>query len=148
MKVILREDVDGLGRKGDICDVTLGYARNFLLPKGKAMKSSEGAEAQAESMRRARALRNAADRSDAEELATKLVPMVITIGARSSEEGSLFGSVSLNDVADAISEQSGIELDRRVLTIEEPIKAVGTHYVMAAPHPEVQFPVTVEVVSV
>lgn len=148
MKVVLRDDVEGVGRKGDLADVADGFARNFLVPRGLAMKATPGIEAQAEGMRRARALRNAADRADAEELATRLVPMVITIGARAGDEGKLFGSVTTADVANALQQQASVELDRRVLEIAEPIKSTGTHHVMANLHPEVQFPITVEVVAV
>lgn len=148
MKVVLRDDVDGVGRKGDLADVADGYARNFLLPKGLALKATPGLEAQAESMRRSRALRNAADRADAEELATRLVPMIITIGARAGDEGKLFGSVTTTDVATALEQQASVVLDRRALELDEPIKALGTHQVMATVHPEVQFPITVEVVAV
>ena len=148
MKVILRDDVDGVGRRGDLADVADGYARNFLLPNGLAMKATPGAEAQAQGMRRTRALQSAADRSDAEEQATRLVSMVITIGARAHDEGQLFGSVTAADVTTAVAEQASVELDRRALLIDEPIKTTGTHQVMASPHPDVQFPITVEVVAI
>ncbi len=148
MKVVLRGDVDGVGRTGDLAEVADGFARNFLLPKGLAMKATPGLEAQAERMRRARSLRNASDRADAEELATRLVPMVLTIGARAGEEGKLFGSVTAADVVTALEQQASVELDRRVLEIAEPIKATGTYQVMVDLHPEVRFPVTIEVVAV
>ena len=148
MKVVLRGDVDGVGRTGDLAEVADGFARNFLLPKGLAMKATPGLEAQAEGMRRARSLRNASDRADAEELATRLVPMVLTIGARAGEEGKLFGSVTAADVVTALEQQASVELDRRVLEIAEPIKATGTYQIMVDLHPEVRFPVTIEVVAV
>ncbi|MDH3707191.1 MAG: 50S ribosomal protein L9 [Acidimicrobiia bacterium] len=148
MKVVLRDDVDGVGRKGDLADVAAGFARNYLLPKGLALKATPGLEAQAEGMRRTRALRSAADRADAEELATRLVPMVITIGARAGDEGKLFGSVTTADVVTALEQQASVEIDRRVLQLDEPIKSLGTHQVMADLHPEVQFPITIEVVAV
>ncbi len=144
MKVILRDDVDGLGRKGDICDVQAGYFRNFLNPTGKAFKATGANVGQAQAMRRAGALRNAADRSDAEEVATKLVPAVISIAAK-ADGGHLYGSVSAGDVATAIEEQTGIVIDRRALHLDAPIKRVGQAVVMCKLHPEVEFPVTVEV---
>src|SRR4029453_9931812 len=98
MKVILRSDVSALGKRGDILDVSDGYARNYLVPKGLAMKASVGAEAQAASMRRARDLRDAQDRAAAEALATTLVPKVITLAARAGTEGRLFGSVTASDI--------------------------------------------------
>ncbi len=148
MKVILRSDVDGLGKKGDIADVAIGYARNFLLPKGLAMKSTPGAEAQAESMRQARVMKSAEDQAEAEEVATKLVPAVITIGANAGDEGKLFGSITTADVATAVLEQTGITIDKRDLSTDDSIKTVGTHTVTAQLHPDVQFPITIEVVAV
>jgi large subunit ribosomal protein L9 len=145
MKVVLRSDVDGVGNKGDICDVSDGYARNFLLPKGLALKASKGAESQAESMRRSRDTQDAAARAAAQEVASTLVPTVITVSAKAGAEGKLFGSVTTADIADAVLAQTGIELDRRQLHLDEPIKTTGTHTVPAKLHAEVEFPVTVEV---
>lgn len=145
MKVILRADVEGVGKRGDICDVADGYARNFLVPKGLAMASSPKAEAQAAAMRRARDARDARDRAAATDVATTLVPTVITVSAKAGGEGRLFGSVTTTDVAEAVAAQTGVELDRRQLHLDEPIKTTGTHLVMAKLHPEVEFPITVEV---
>lgn len=146
MKLLLRSDVDGVGKKGDVVDVADGFARNYLVPKGLAMKATPGAERQAASMRRARAVRDAADRARGEEIAKTLVPAVITITARASGEGKLFGSVTTADVAEAVADQTGIELDRKDLVLDEPIKATGTHSVGAKLHADVQFSLTVEVV--
>ncbi|MEE9415362.1 MAG: 50S ribosomal protein L9 [Acidimicrobiales bacterium] len=148
MKLILRTDVAGLGKKGDITNVATGYARNYLLPKGLAMKSTPGAEAQAESMRSARVMKSAEDRTEAEEVATKLVPAVIAIGAKASSEGKLFGSITEADVATAVEEQTGIVIDRRAISSDEPIKTTGSHIVMARLHPEVEFPITIDVIAV
>lgn len=147
MKVILRHDVTDLGKRGDIIEVSPGYARNYLLPKGFAMKSSPGAEDQAKVMRKARDVRYAADRAAAEEVATSLVPKVITIGARAGREGKLFGSITSADIAEAIEAQAGVKLDRKQLVLDEPLKALGTHAVPAKLHADVEFPVTVEVVA-
>jgi large subunit ribosomal protein L9 len=148
VKVILRSDVDGVGKKGDICDVATGYGRNFLIPKGLALVASKGAEKQADSMRRSRDVKDAAARSAAQEVASTLVPTVITISAKAGGEGKLFGSVTTGDVADAIVAQTGLEVDRRQLHLDEPIRTVGTHTVSAKLHAEVEFPVTVEVSEV
>lgn len=147
MKVILRSDIDGVGKRGDICDVADGYARNFLVPRGLAMKASAGATAQASAMRRARDVKDAADRSAAEEIATKLVPTRITVTARAGSEGRLFGSITSADVVAAVAAQTGIELDRRALRMDEPIKSLGEHSVPVRLHTEVEFPVTVDVVA-
>ncbi len=145
VRVILRRDVDTVGKKGDVLDVTDGYARNYLLPKGLAMKATDGAETQAASMRRARDVKDARDRGAAEEVATRLVPAVITINAKAGSEGRLFGSVTAADVAEAVAAQTGIELERRRLHLDEPIKSIGTHQLTAKLHADVEFPITVEV---
>jgi len=147
VKLILRADVDGVGKKGDICDVAAGYGRNFLIPKGLAMVASSGAEKQADSMRRSRDVKDAAARAAAQEVASTLVPAIITISAKAGGEGKLFGSVTTSDVADAIAAQTGLEVDRRQLHLDEPIRTTGTHTVAAKLHAEVEFPVTVEVSS-
>jgi large subunit ribosomal protein L9 len=146
-KVILRADVDGVGKRGDICEVSNGYARNFLLPRGLAITANDGAVNQAASMRRARDLRDAADRSAAEEVARTLVARTITISAKAGVEGKLYGSVTSADVVAAVSEQAGVELDRRQLQLADPIKALGSHQVPVKLHSDVQFPITVDVVS-
>ena len=147
MKIVLRSDVTQVGKKGDIVDVADGYARNFLLPKGLAFQATPGVANQAASMRRSRDLRDASDRSAAEEVAKTLVPRVVTITARASGEGKLFGSVTTTEIAHAVAEQTGIEIDRRKLHLDEPIRAVGQHLVPAKLHADVEFPITVEVVA-
>ena len=102
MKVVLREDVESLGNKGDLLDVADGYARNYLVPRGLAMKATKGGIQQAEAMRRNRAAQDARDREAAEELAGRLTGARIEIGARSGEGGKLFGSVTNADVASAV----------------------------------------------
>lgn len=145
MKAVLRVDVAGLGHKGDVVDVADGYARNYLVPKGLAMKASKGAEVQAEGMRKARAIQDAADRDAAQEIASKLVSAVVTIPAKASGEGRLFGSVSASDIVVAVHEQTGFELEVATLRLDEHIKDVGEHTVMARLHPEVEFPVHIVV---
>ena len=131
MKIVLRTDVNGLGKRGDIANVADGYARNFLLPKGKAFLATPGAEAQAETMRRARSLRAAADRADAIKIADTLASSSITIKAKAGRGGKLFGSVSTSDISDAITRQTGAMVDRRTLTVSEPIKQLGSFSVTA-----------------
>ena len=147
MKLVLRADVNQVGKKGDIVDVSDGYGRNFLLPKGLAFVASNGVEEQAAKMRRSRDQRDASDRAAAQEVATSLVPKVVTITARAGAEGKLFGSVSTAEIADAVAEQTGVTIDRRNLHLDEPIKTTGTHLVPAKLHAEVEFPITVEVVA-
>lgn len=145
MKVVLRSDVDGVGRKGDIREVSNGYARNFLLPKGLALQATPGVEAQAEGMRRARALKLQTEIADAREVAARLAAATVRIPARAGKEGKLFGSVGAADVIAAIEKQFGATLDRRGVKLAEPIKTIGSHLVTVAVHPEVVIDVTVEV---
>ncbi len=147
MKVVLRNDVSGLGHKGDVCDVADGYFRNYLDPNQLAFKATAANAGQADAMRRASALRNAASRAEAEEVATKLVPMVFSIAAKAGEGGRLFGSVGSSDIASAVGEQAGVEIDRHDLALESSIKELGQTVVMCKLHPEVEFPITVEIVE-
>lgn len=147
MKLVLRTDVAEVGKKGDIVDVADGYGRNYLVPKGLAFPATAGVEAQATSMRRSRDVRDASDRAAAQDVATTLVPKVVTITARAGAEGKLFGSVTTIEIVDAVAEQTGVALDRRQLHLDEPIKTLGTHLVPAKLHAEVEFPITVEVVA-
>jgi large subunit ribosomal protein L9 len=147
MQVILRSDLAGVGKRGDIIDVADGHARNYLFPRGLAMKASPGAVSQAGAMRRARDLRDAADRESAETVAQALVAKVISVQVKAGQGGRLFGSVTATDLVDAIEAQTGIVLDRRQLQLDEPIKSLGEHMVQAKLHADVQFPVTIDVVA-
>lgn len=147
MKLILKADVAGVGNRGDIVDVADGYGRNYLVPKGMAMKATRGAETQASSMRRARDAKDAVDREAAEDVAKSLVATTITITAKSGAEGKLFGSVTASDIVAAVKDQSGVSLERKQLALDEPIKDLGTHQVFAKLHTDVAFPLTIEVVA-
>ena len=147
MKVSLRQDMPELGKRGDIIDVADGYARNFLLPRGAAIKASPGAVDQAASMRRSRDVKDARERGAAEEIARQLVPKVINLTARSGTEGRLFGSITATDIAEAVLAQTGLYVDRRRMQLEEPIRSLGTHRVMVRLHADVEFPVTIEVAA-
>ena len=146
MRVVLRDDVADLGKKGDILEVADGFARNYLIAKGKAFRASDGVVEQAQAMRRSRDLKDARDREAAETVARTLVPAVITIPAKAGSEGKLFGSVTAADLVAAVNQQAGVELDRRKVHLDEPIKTLGTHQVPVKLHTEVEFPITVEVV--
>ena len=145
MELILRSDVSGLGHRGDIVEVADGYGRNYLMPKGLAMKVTAGAREQAVSMAKSRAVQDAAEREAAEGVATQLAGRTITIAMRAGDEGKLFGSVTAGDVVDAVAAQASIEIDRHDLVLDTAIKEVGTHEVVVRPHPEVQIPLIVEV---
>ena len=144
MKVLLRTDVEGLGRTGDLVDVARGYARNYLVPHGLAVEAGSGMAAQAESMQRKRALQAAADKSDAEESAARLEGLVLQVTAKASEEGRLFGSVGVVEVVSALVDQFGLEVDRRQV-FGDPVKDLGTHGFTVRLHPEVDLQVSVEV---
>lgn len=148
MRVVLRSDLDKVGKRGDIVDVADGYARNYLLPKGYAIKATSGITAQANAMRQARDLKDAKDREAAELVARKLVPMVIRIPARagSGDHAKLFGSITASDIAEAVEEQAKVTLDRRRLHLDEPLKSLGIHEVPVKLHSDVEFRVTVEVI--
>jgi len=146
MKVLLRTDVDGVGKRGDIIDVAGGFARNHLLPAGKAIVASDGVEGQASAMRKSRDLRDARDREGSETVAKTLVGNTITIAARASN-GRLFGSVSAADVVRHVEEQTGAVIDRHDLVLEEPIKTVGEHNVRVELVGGVVFELTVDVVA-
>lgn len=147
LKVILRSDVDGLGKRGDVVEVSKGYARNFLEPQGLAFPASEGAITQAAAMRQARDTRDARDREAGEEIAKALVARTIEVSAKVGGSGRLFGSVTETDIVAAIALQTGIELDRKVIHLEEHIKDLGAHQATARLHHDVQFPITIEVVA-
>jgi large subunit ribosomal protein L9 len=146
MRVLLRAEVEGVGRRGDIVEVSDGFARNFLLPTGRALKASAAIDQQATAMRRARDLRDARDRESAEVVAGVLAGQTLTVPARSGAEGRLFGSVTAQDLADAVQAQLGTVIDRRRIRLEEPIKSVGTHLVSVHLHADVEAELTVEVV--
>lgn len=147
MRVLLRSDVTGVGRRGDVVDVAGGYARNFLFPQGQALPATQGVAAQAEAMRRARDLREARDREAAEAKARVLAGAVLQVTARAGARGRLFGSVTALEVAAAALEQKGVELDRHDVVLAEPIKVVGSHDVSLRFTDDVATVVTVEVVA-
>jgi large subunit ribosomal protein L9 len=143
-RIILRSDIDKLGKRGDIVEVSDGHFRNYLAPRGLAIKATDGAVSQAGAMRRARDLRDATDREGAQAIASALVAKTITIQVKAGSEGRLYGSVNAADVAQAIEEQTGIVVDRKQLTVPQ-IKATGEHSVTAKLHSAVEFPITLEV---
>jgi large subunit ribosomal protein L9 len=145
-RVILRTDVADLGRKGDVVDVAPGFARNHLVPKGLAMKASPGSVAQAAAMRRSRQAKDARDRESAEELAGRMGGKAISVPAKAGPDGRLFGSVTTADLVAAVEAASGVQLDRRRINLDEPIKNLGVHEVLVKLHPDVEVRLAVEVV--
>jgi large subunit ribosomal protein L9 len=147
MKIVLRDDVEKLGQKGDVVDVADGYARNFLVPRGLAIRAESGVVRQAEAMRRNRSAREQRDREAAQTLADRLTGRTLTVGARAGEGGKLFGSITAADIVAAVSDQLGVELDRRRLSLDEPLKELGTVELPVRLHTDVVATLTVDVVA-
>ena len=146
MNVILLQDVADLGGKGDIVDVSKGFARNYLLPKKLAMKATAGAIKQADKLRTQRIEAEAKLKTAAEEMARNLVGSRVVIAARSGDEGKLFGSVGNHDIAEAIKKVSGVDVPNSIIEIPTAIKESGLHEVTLRPHEEVEFAVTLDVI--
>ena len=146
MDVILREDVKSLGKAGELVRVKPGYARNFLLPQGLAFEATEGNKRRIASEQKARAGKLAEQRAGAEDEARKLAAVSVTITARAGEEGRLFGSITSQDIADAL-EQQGVAVDKRRIELEHPIKMLGWHTVPVRLHADVTAEVRVQVVA-
>jgi len=145
MKVILLQEVPGLGQAGDVKEVADGYARNYLIPRGLAVKAEKGTVRHAESLKRAHAVRTSAQKGDFEALAARIIQTPVVVTARAGEEGKLFGSVTAADIAEALSSQAGVPIDRRDVHLDEPIRSIGTHEVTVHLHPEVDPVITVDV---
>ncbi|MGH7585646.1 MAG: 50S ribosomal protein L9 [Gemmatimonadales bacterium] len=146
MDVILREDVKTLGKAGELVRVKPGYARNFLLPRGLAFEATEGNKRRIAAEQNARNAKAAEHRAGAEDEARKLSTVAVTITARAGEEGRLFGSITSQDIADALEEQ-GVAVDKRRIELEHPIKMLGWHTVPVRLHAEVTAEVRVQVVA-
>jgi large subunit ribosomal protein L9 len=147
MKLILTQDVDGLGAPGDVVEVAAGYGRNYLVPQGLAIQATRGAEKQIATIRRAREVREVRDLGHAKEIQGQLSGLTVRLPARSGNGGRLFGSITSADVVDAVQQAGGPKLDRRLITIASPIKSLGSHTVTVKVHPEVEASVRLEVVS-
>jgi large subunit ribosomal protein L9 len=144
--VILREDVKSLGKAGELVRVKPGYARNFLLPRGLAFEATEGNKKRIAAETRARGARDQAERAEAERFAATLGAAALTLTGKAGEEGKLFGSITAQDIADALAAQ-GHQVDRRRIELEHPIKTVGHHTVGVRLHSEVHAEVRVSVVA-
>ena len=146
MKVILTQQVAGLGEPGDVVDVRDGYGRNYLIPRSLATAWTTGGEKQVAQIRRARDARAVRDRDAATEIKSRLESSRIRVSMRAGDGGRLFGAVTVNDVVAAV-EKAGIQIDKRRIELGQPIKLVGQHVVQVRLHPEVSATVTLEVVA-
>jgi large subunit ribosomal protein L9 len=147
MKLILTQEVSGLGAPGDVVDVAAGYGRNYLIPRGFAMKWTRGAEKQVEVIRRARAAREIRGLEDAQLVASQLKSLKVRLRRRAGTGGRLFGSVGAADIATAVKDAGGPDLDRRRIEVRDPIKTIGSHQVKVRLHPEVNAPVDIEILA-
>ncbi len=147
MKILLRSDVQGVGRRGDIVEVKNGYARNFLLPTGAGLKATDSMAEQAKSMRKSRDLREANDRAAAETQRGVIESASVVIAARAAANGRLFGSVTEADVVNAIRTAANVSLDRTQIEMDEHLKQVGSATVKVNLFEGVVASITVEVVA-
>ncbi|MCC5576888.1 50S ribosomal protein L9 [Microtetraspora sp. AC03309] len=147
MKLILTTEVSGLGAPGDIVEVKDGYGRNYLVPRGFAIRWTRGAESQVASIKKARDAREIRDLGTAKEVAGQLGALKVVLKTRAGEAGRLFGSVTTGDIADAVTAAGGPKLDRRRIEIGNAIKSVGSHRVSVKLHSEVSATLDVEVVA-
>jgi large subunit ribosomal protein L9 len=147
MKLILTQEVTGLGGPGDVVEVKDGYGRNYLVPQGFAIRWTRGGEKQIATIRRAREVREIRDLGQAQDVASALQSLQVKLPRRAGDGGRLFGSVTAADVADAVKAAGGPNLDRRRIELPHVIKTVGTHRVAVRLHPEVSADVDVEVLA-
>jgi large subunit ribosomal protein L9 len=146
IEVILREDIKTLGRAGEMVRVKPGYARNYLLPQGLAYEATEGNKKRIAAETRVRSARNHAEQAEAERAAGTLQQVELKLTGKAGEEGKLFGSITSQDIADALAQQ-GHTVDRRKIELEHPIKTTGAHTVRVRLHPEVHAELRVTVVA-
>jgi large subunit ribosomal protein L9 len=145
MKLILTNEVTGLGAPGDVVEVAGGYGRNYLVPRGLAMRWTRGAEKQIELIKRARSARDIRGLDEAREAARSLAALTVRLQVRAGTAGRLFGSVGPADIAAAVRSAGGPELDKRRIEVGNPIRTVGTHQVTVRLHPEVSATLDVEI---
>jgi large subunit ribosomal protein L9 len=147
MKLILTQEIEGLGTPGDIVEVKDGYGRNYLVPRGLAIGWTKGAEKQIHTIRRARDARAIKGKEHATEVKNQLERLAVKLDVKAGEKGRLFGSVTPADVAGAIKASGGPLVERRAIEIAAPIKTTGKHEVSVQLHPEVAATVNLEVVA-
>ena len=147
MKLILTQQVSGLGAPGEVVEVKDGYGRNYLIPRGFAMLWSRGAEKQIDSIRKARSAREIASIEQAESIRGEIERLKVRLPSRAGDSGRLFGAVTPADIAGAVKAAGGPQLDKRRIEVRNPIKTVGAHSVAVRLHPEVSAKIDLEVVK-
>jgi len=146
MKLILTQEVTGLGAPGDVVEVKDGYGRNFLVPRGEAIRWTRGAEKTIESIKNARNARAVRDHDQAEGIKAALEASPVQVKVRAGEGGRLFGAVTVTDIAEALSETSGQEVDKRTIAVGNPIKSLGAHEVTVRLNEEISATVALNVI--
>jgi large subunit ribosomal protein L9 len=147
MKLILTQEVSNLGAPGDVVEVKDGYGRNYLVPRGFAMRWTKGAEKQIDSIKKARSVREVRDLDHASEIKQRLESLTVTIPAQAGGSGRLFGAVSLADIVEAVKASGGPDIDKRRIQVGNPIKTVGAHQVVVKVHDDVTATVNLDVVA-
>ncbi|MGI6113012.1 MAG: 50S ribosomal protein L9 [Mahellales bacterium] len=145
MKVILQQDVKGQGRKGDIVNVSDGYARNFLLPKGQAIEANKKNLARLKEQKAVEQKRKQQEQEEFSELAKRLSGMVVTINAKAGDQDKLFGSVTSKEIAEQLKGQFNIDIDKKKINLPEPIKHLGTFTVEVKLYPGISAQLQVNV---
>ena len=145
MKLILTQEVTGLGAPGDVVDVAPGYGRNYLIPRGFAMQWTRGGEKQVEQIKRARAVREIRTLEEAQAAAGRLERLTVRLKRKAGSNGRLFGSVGPADIAAAVKEAGGPDVDKRKIVVTDPIKTAGAHRVQVRLHSEVSADVKIDV---
>jgi large subunit ribosomal protein L9 len=146
MKLILTQEIDGLGAPGDVVEVKDGYGRNYLVPRGLAMRWTRGGEKTIESIKKARVSRAVRDQDHAEQIKAKLEANAVPVQVRAGTGGRLFGAVTTAEIAGALSDVSGEQVDKRTIVVAHPIKTLGAHEVSIRLHDEVSATVSLNVI--
>ena len=146
MKLILTQEVDGLGSPGDVVEVKDGYGRNYLIPRNVAVRWTRGGQKQVDSIKAARASRSVRDLDHAAQIKGKLESAPVDVKVRAGANGRLFGTVTLSDLAGAIAEVSGESVDKRTIVVTNPIKSLGSHTVAVKLHDEVSATVSLNII--
>jgi large subunit ribosomal protein L9 len=147
MKLILTQEVSTLGTPGDVVEVKDGYGRNYLMPRGLAIRWTKGAEKQIESIKKARSVREVRDSDHADEIKQKLENLTVTVPAHAGATGRLFGAITVSDIVAAVKNSGGPDIDKRLIQVKNPIKTVGSHQVTVKVHDDVTATVNLEVVA-
>ena len=147
MKLILTQEVTGLGGPGDVVEVKDGYGRNYLVPQGVAIRWTRGGEKTVESIKAARSARSVRDLGHAEEVKAKLEAQTVNVSVKAGESGRLFGAVTVAEIASALSDTTGGSVDKHTIAVDNPVRSLGAHQVTVRLHDEVTATVSLNVVK-